>query len=165
MKLPDITSPSDAGFTVVEIVVTLVLTAVFLTLFFQMYMIMEWRRIAVARHATASDIAYSNLRKFVARPTVTCDAAKMDLTASDASSKPGLVLGDETNNPTPSAYGFVAEAPAATQSLGSNVTQSVRAYAPKGCGTPTFTDTPIKLEATVTYGNPTNKVTHVIFLD
>lgn len=159
------TEHNASGFTVVEIVVTLVLTAIFLTLFFQMYMIMEWRRIAVARHATASDIAYSNLRKFVARPTVTCDAAKMDLTASDASSKPGLVLGDETNNPTPSAYGFVAEPSSVTQPLGANVKQTVKAFAPKGCDTTAFSASPIKVESTVSYGTNNERVTHAIFLN
>lgn len=153
------------GFTIIEVIITLMVTALFLTLFFQMYLAMESQRVGIARRALASDLAYSNLRKFTTRPTITCDAAKMDLTAADASTKTGLLLGDETNVATPSAYGFLAEPPAATSSLGRKVQQTVKAYAPQGCSGTAFTDNPIKLESTITYGPNRDIVVHTTYVN
>lgn len=153
------------GFTIVEIIVTLALTTLFLTFFFQLYLAMESQRIGVARRAQASDLAYSNLRKFTSRPSIPCDAATMDLTAADGSTKTGLLLGDETNMSTPSAYGFIAEPESGTKSLGGNVKQSVRAFAPRGCAGTNFTDNPIKLESTLSYGTKGDKVVHAIYVN
>lgn len=158
--------PHENGFTIVEIVVTLALTSLFLMFFFQMYLATESQRINVARQAQASDIAYSNLRKITARPAgITCDAAKMDLTATDGATKPGLLIGDQTNMSTPSVFGFVAEPEPAIKGLGGNVEQIMKVYAPRGCDGTAFADNPIKLESTVMYGPNREKVTHAIYID
>lgn len=146
--------PRADGFTIIEVLVTLVVTALFLTVFFQAYLVVEAQRLGVARRAKASDMAYSNLRKFTVRPsTLTCDAATMDLTASDAATKTGKLLGDETNTTTSSAYGFIAEPTGGTVSLGADTKQKVVAYAPQGCSD--FANSPIKIVSTVTYGGDT----------
>ncbi len=62
-----------AGFTIVEAIVTLAVVGIFLTGFFQSYILLESQRVSVARQAAANDVAYSNLRKFTSPPAgVTC---------------------------------------------------------------------------------------------
>lgn len=156
---------ATSGFTIIEVIVTLALTSLFLTFFFQMYLAMESQRIGVARRAQASDLAYSNLRKFTSRPSIPCDAASMDLTAADGATKTGLLIGDETNMSTPSAYGFIAEPTSDTSLLGGSVRQSVRAFAPRGCTGTNFTDNPVKLESTISYGTKGDKIVHAIYVN
>lgn len=155
-----------AGFTIVEIVVTLALVSLFLTFFFQMFLATESQRIGVARQAQASDLAYSNLRKVTTRPAgLPCDAAKMDLTASDGATKEGLLIGDQNNVSTPSSFGFLAEPVSVTKTLGDNVEQLMKVYAPRGCSGTAFTDNPIKVESTVIYGPKRDKVIHASYID
>ena len=137
------TSYDSSGFTIVEVVTTMAVMALFLTFFFQLYITMEKQRIAVLRRTTASDIAYSNLHKFPSKPAglTVCDSVKMDLIAYP--NAPGLILGDETS----STYGFVPES---SKGLGANVKQSVVAYAPRGCAN--FATMPVKLVSKVSYG-------------
>lgn len=157
---------TTGGFTIVEVVVTLALTSLFLIFFFQMYMATESQRINVARQAQASDIAYSNIRKITSRPTgLTCDAAKMDLTASDGATKPGLLIGDQTNVGAPSVFKFLAEPETVTKGLGGSVEQIMKVYAPRGCSGTAFADNPIKLESTVIYGAKREKVVHAVYID
>lgn len=147
---------SQQGFTIVEMIVTIVVAALFFTLFFQVYVVLESQRLVVARQAKASDVAYSNLRKFTTRPAgLTCDGS-MDLIAN--SNAPGKLLGDQTNTTNSSTYGFLAEPTTVTQSLGPSSTQTVYAFAPSGCAN--FTTDPIKITSTVTYGNNGDSVSH-----
>lgn len=60
----------QAGFTIVETIVTLVVLSLFLTLFFQMYLTSESQRIAVLRRSAANDIAMSNLKKISSKAVV-----------------------------------------------------------------------------------------------
>lgn len=157
---------AQSGFTIVEVVVALAMVTLFLTFFFQMFLATESQRIGVARQAQASDLAYSNLRKVTTRPAgLPCDAAKMDLTASDGATKEGLLIGDQNNISTPSAFGFLAEPESATKSLGGNVEQIMKVYAPRGCSGTAFTDNPVKVESTVTYGPKRDKVIHASYVD
>ena len=147
----------QAGFTVVEMIVSTIIVSLFLTLFFRTYLLMESQRIAVARQAKASDIAYSNLRKFTTRPAgLTCDS-------SMESGGTGKLLGNQTNTTTSSAYGFIAEPTSVTQSLGSGSTQEVRAFTTGTCAT--FAANPVKIVSTVTYENNRDQVVHASFVD
>ena len=151
---------SQQGFTIVEMIVTIVVAALFFTFFFQVYVILESQRLVVARQAKASDVAYSNLRKFTARPAgLTCDST-MDLVTNGAAS--GKLLGDQTYTTNSSTYGFLAEPTTVTQSLGPNSTQTVKAFAPSGCAN--FTSDPIKIVSTVTYGNNGDSVSHASYI-
>jgi Tfp pilus assembly protein FimT len=150
-----------SGFTIIEVIVTLGVTALFLTLFFQVFLTMESQRVSVARQALANDIAYANLRKFATRPTIAPCPDSMDLTTGDPATKPGLLIGDETGSVA--AYGFVAEPTDVVRKLGSNIHQSVRAFAPKGCAA--LATTPIKIEATVSYGSNGDKVVHATYVN
>jgi prepilin-type N-terminal cleavage/methylation domain-containing protein len=155
---------SQQGFTIVEMIITIIVSSLFIMMFFQMYLVLESQRVQVARVAKAHDIAYSNLRKFTTRPaSLTCDSS-MDLIANGNAT--GKLLGDQSNSSTStsSTYGFVAEPTAVTQSLGANSTQTVYAFAPSGCGS--FDDQPIKIVSTVTFGSGSNEneVTHASFV-
>lgn len=146
---------STEGFTIVEVVVTLAVITLFVTFFFQMYMMMESQRILVIRRAAASDIAYKNLRKFPASPglATACASSGMDLTKPNPT---GLTLGDESNKTTASPYGFIAED---TTSLGTGATQRVAAYAPYGCGSNV-----VKIISTITFGANNETISHVSYI-
>ena len=151
---------TQQGFTIIEMIVTIVVAALFFTLFFQVYVVLESQRVLVARQARASDVAYSNLRKFTARPAgLACDSS-MDLAANNNAT--GKLLGDQTNTTNSSAYGFIAEPTSVTRALGTNATQTVLAFAPSGCTN--FANEPIKIVSTVTYGINGDKVTHASYI-
>ncbi len=125
------TREAEAGFTIVEVIVSTVVLALFVGFFFQLYLTMESQRILVQRRSVASDMAYKNLRKFPARPGITaaeCASANMSLVSGGITATNGLVLGTQANT-TANSYGFIAES--ATQLRSS--TQRVVAYAPYGC--------------------------------
>lgn len=150
------------GFTIVELIVTIAVTSVILIMFFWAYVTSMYQRVNVARQAAASDIAYSNLKKFTTKPIITCDSS-MDLTTSGAETKTGKLLGDDSNATTTSAYGFIAESPdAMKKKLGSGASQKVVAYAPDGCAS--FSSRPIKIESVVTFGINGDKVSHVSYV-
>jgi len=149
---------NQQGFTIVEMLVTIVVSSLFIILFFQVYLVLESQRVQVARQSKASDVAYSNLQKITTRPAgLTCDSSME--TGGD-----GKLLGDQTNTTTSSTYGFFAEPTSVTQSLGSNSTQQVRAYTTTGTCT-NFATKPIKIVSTVTFGLGTDKVVHASFID
>lgn len=152
------------GFTIVEVMVTLVIVALFMTFFFQSYMAIESQRQAIQRRANASSIAYTNLRKFAQRPLSSPTAFSCDTSMNGRdSTQPGKLLGDQTNTPaSPSSYGFTAED--ATSLLGAGSSQEVRVFAPYGCLE--FDKMPLKIVSTVRYGTgtPQEEVVHVSFI-
>lgn len=134
---------SESGFTIVEVIVTLIIVSLFLTVFFQSFLLLESQRINVARQAKASDIAYTNLRKFPSKPsTLNCNQTP-------------IVISTAT-------YNFVAESD--TTVIGAN-TQTVTAYAPNGCDstdTTKFKNDLVKIVSTVTYGS--ESISHVSYV-
>ncbi len=79
----------DAGFTIIEVIVTLVIISLFLTLFFQLFLVSQSQRVAVMQRAAANDIAQSNLRKITAKNQVTTisPSAACDNTTSGSGNK------------------------------------------------------------------------------
>lgn len=151
---------SDDGFTIVEVIVTIVVLSIFIFGFFQGYIVLQSQRVDVARQARASDIAYSNLREVTTRPSqvtqqvCNSNASIMDLTVGNASTEPGLDI-------TP--YGYALQsATTVQQQLGTSATQALVAYAPDGCAN--LTTNPLEIVSTVTYGSNGNKVTHAIYV-
>lgn len=141
MNKPD-TPPisSEKGFTVVEMIVTIAVLAIFMTGIFQSYLLLESQRVEVARQARASDIAYSNLRKFQIIP------------AGLLCSTSGQIIGDSSKPIlTPKDYGFHPESGETIKYMGSSLTQKVTAYAPYGCTGTNFTNDTVKIVSTVTY--------------
>lgn len=130
----------ETGFTVIEVVVTLVLSMLFLVFFTQMFQAITAQQLSVARQSSANNVAFSNLSKF---PTINsisevgtayaCGNTNDLSTDPDASGT--LILSDsssfrETN----------------LQNL-PEANQVVRAYSPLGCG-----HNLVKLVSRVTYG-------------
>ena len=125
------------GFTIVEIIVTLTVLSIFLAGFFQAYLLMTAQRVKVARQAAASDIAYTNLRKVIARPAgLTCNAST------------GHTLLSSTNGTDDALRTFRPESDANLVTLRS---QTVIAYPTAGCAGSAFTDNPVKIVSTVTF--------------
>lgn len=88
---------SSAGFTLVEAIVTLAVLGIFLTGFFQGYVLLESQRVAVARQAIANDTAYSNLRKFTTLPIgVACSASGTPLNFTPENVGPGGAITSQT---------------------------------------------------------------------
>ena len=160
---------TSGGFTIVEVIVTLVVTSLFIWFFFQSYIVMESRRIAVAQRAIASDVAYTNLQKFSIRTPLMndkaiCNNATMDITTTNAQTKDGLLLGNESNTTLTSIYGFMAETGDAVAKLSNPVKQTVLAYATHGCAGDNFTEYPLMIVSKVKYGNNNEEVSHASFI-
>lgn len=151
---------SSSGFTVVEVLVTLVIVSLFMGLFFQSYMAMESQRLAVQRAVLASNIAYTNLRKFSERPDSTNLSCTNAMNLASSPSAPGVEIGG--NNTTPNIFGFVGEN--LTSSLGPDATQQVLIFAPNGCAR--FADMPLKIVSVVSYGPASNReeIAHVSYV-
>lgn len=147
---------NTSGFTVVEVIVTLAITALFLSLFFQMYLAAEAHRLAVARRVTASDIAYSNLRKITARSTV---AASAPCDSSTSGNQNNLMINQSAAGSTISSL----ISPEPTTGLSGTVDQIITAYYPRGCDP----NMPIKIEATTVYGtdSPQERVVHASYIN
>ncbi|AKM80329.1 MAG: hypothetical protein UW38_C0001G0475 [Candidatus Saccharibacteria bacterium GW2011_GWC2_44_17] len=153
------THPSS-GFTVVEVLVTLVIISLFMGLFFQTYMAMESQRLAVQKTVFASNIAYANLRKFSERPDSTKLSCTNDMNLASNPTAPGIEIGG--NNTSPNTFGFVGEN--LTTSLGTDATQQVLIFAPNGCTR--FADMPLKIVSIVRYGPASNQeeIAHVSYV-
>lgn len=157
------------GFTITELVVSLVVLSIFLMLFFQLFMSGESQRLAVIRHASASDIAMTNLQKISARALIPTGTTECDETTVGSANPNNLVLdpGEETEDPTPGS-------PIATNATNGETTptwitanlspesltgtnlpastvQRLGVVYPRGCD---FAN-PVKIISTVTYGSET----------
>ena len=134
----------SAGFTLVEMLVTVVLAGVFLAFFIQMFRATSAQQSSLIRQSAANDIAKSNLAKFPTAASLT-NAPTSYLCDSNATGN--------TNNLTinPSAAGTsvlaTSQQEADPGNIG-NVVQTVRAYSPRGCGA----SLPIKVVSSVEYG-------------
>jgi prepilin-type N-terminal cleavage/methylation domain-containing protein len=146
---------NQQGFTIVEVIVTLVVVSLFLVGFFQAYLLLESQRVNVVRQAKASDIAYINLSKYPAKPA--------NLVCTATSKTTGTILGSTKTGRTTSTYNFVAETD--TSLLGTS-SQEIIAYAPNDCDTvdPTkFKGGLVKIVSTVEYSG-TRSAQHVTYV-
>ena len=140
------TRVSETGFTIVEVIVTLTLAALFVAFFVQMFESIAAQQFSVSRQATAHNIASSNLSKFPSSSAID------DLLGSGAYSCSPSPSSENDLTSNPRAPGTVLIAPGSThiepdtQGL-PNPVQEVRAYSPLGCSNGL-----IKIESTVSYG-------------
>lgn len=135
---------SQAGFTLIEVLVAVVIAALFIIAFVQMYVVQARLSSDMSSYNKAELLAYGNLRTFAygKAPTwFTC-------TYSSGSPQPVTLLSSS----------------AAVEGIPSPVTQSVVATAPYGCGGGTAAlGYPIKVVSTVTYGPDGRTVTHATY--
>ena len=145
MTSPRLSKPS--GFTTIELLITLFVATTFIAAFAQVFSVID-RGAAEARwQSAASNLAYSALRKYNARPGSFVCNSTTNLAAN--ASAAGQTL--STTTYTAPDVGLP----------GTQATVIVVAYAPAGCAA----DTPIKLVATTTFGtNPARKVIHATYV-
>lgn len=127
----------QSGFTTIELLITLFVAFAFIAAFYRLFTVIDQSTTESRWQSTASSLAYTNLRKYTIRPSDFACNANTDLTAG--SNRPGQVLLDETDSGS-GDLGIPGE-----------VTQTVRAFAPFGCGD--AATLPVKIESRVTYGD------------
>lgn len=138
----------EAGFTIIEMLVTIVVFSVFLLAFSTLYISVTQSYTDTKYKAIANDLGYNYLRKYAyagATPTwfTTCDSTT-DFTLNTSAA--GQLI--EGGSLTTSATG-----------LPSPITYSVRAYAIYGCSG-VHLKKPIRVDATVTYGPNSTIIRH-----
>ncbi len=136
---------TESGFTVVEIIVTLVVFVLLVGGAYQTFVVVQAQRIALLRQSIASDIAYTNLRKFSSRPVIASCSSSIDLASSTYNFAPETTTSNKT-----------------LSTLGSSVTQTVVGYPVDGCSGSNFVSTTLKIVSTVTYS--TGSASHATFL-
>lgn len=151
------TNTRQSGFTIVELIVTIVVAGLFIGVISQMNGFVVSMATSSHRFELASNLAYNNLRIYAngQRPTwFDC-------------------VGDESGESTPpytdgkshsDAAGInILNSSADVAGLPSPVSQTVNVLAPYGCGT-SASGMPIRVVSTVTYGNPAKKVVHATYV-
>lgn len=156
---------SDTGFTVTEVIVTLVILGLFLTLFFQIFITGQSQQRVVSQRAAANAIAVSNLNKvstralvpaFAAADCATTPASSSILMATDRTpSDPRRWHNSPTTNPLSSLF---REDASTTVIKGLTVVQELHVQYPRGCD-PTM---PAKIISTVEYGG--ENIVHATFV-
>jgi Tfp pilus assembly protein PilV len=119
----------SAGFSAIELLVTLFVASALVLAFYQLFTVIDEGNINAKNSAIASDLASSNLSKY---PSI----------ASFASS------GRTCSNTSVSAHNLVDSPTGSYQGLPGNVAQKVSVIFPKGCTNEDLA----KIESTVTYG-------------
>lgn len=144
---------SSEGFTAVELLVTIIVAAMFAVSLYQLLTVVTTTSSAARSRATASDVAYANLRKYASAnstPTwFTCSTASGASNTNDVtvnSSAAGSTLISGTLVPT-------------TVGLPGPVSYSVKALAIFGCSG-VNTGKPIRVESQVTYGPQNTVIKH-----
>lgn len=138
---------TDTGFTVAEMIVTIVVMVIFAGLLFQTYLTGLSQQSAVIWRSQADDIALTNLKKITTRTSSlvpACSAAN-DLTATPAgagSSVAKASFGEESYGSLPSPHD-----------------QTLTVFYPRGCSVGTL----VEIVSTVTYG--TQSVSHASYVN
>jgi hypothetical protein len=134
---------SSAGFSTVELLVTLFVAAAFVGAFYQLFVSTSQGSVETKRYATASALAYSNLNQFQSKPS-------------------GMAACSTSYTYKPS--GFNPPITGSVNGLPGTVTQTVTASYPFTCGQ---NDDVIKVESSVTYGPSGNQttVTHATYVN
>lgn len=144
-------SKSSDGFTAVELLITILAAAIFTIALYQLFIVANSSSTAVKQRAIASELAYSYLRKYSgidASPTwFTCD------TASGSSNTNDLTVNSQAQGQTATSGNLTDVA-----GIPGTVTYTVKGVAPYGCSGGNA-GTPIRVQASVTYGN-SNTVIH-----
>jgi len=153
----------QGGFTVVEVLITIAVTVVFIQAFYTLFNTVVISNAAAVQQANASAYAYWYIRAWTSEKA-TIGRACYSVTAANTSDPNYANRNDLTVDPSAPGYVFTTLSGSnGTFPLPGTVTLTGRLYRPAGC-----TDDnakPIKLEATVTYGTGgTQKVTHAVYI-
>jgi len=149
------------GFTIVELIITITVTALFATAIFQMIASVNNLATEESRRSVASNVAYNNMRKYAnnKKPLwfdcVGDDASETTPPFSDGKTKPSAT-GQVLMNTTSSESYLQLPPP---------VIQYVIAIAPYGCGT-SGPGQPIRVQSQVKYGGGASQrtITHATYV-
>lgn len=134
----------EAGFTIVEVLVTLIVGALFIMTMVQLYAVQTQLAASVVAYNNADLLAYNNLRTFAYGKAPTW----FSCTYTGGTPDPKVIL--TSTSPV--------------SGIPSPVTQTVTATAPYGCGGGSSSiGYPIKVESTVVYGSGGKKVVHATY--
>lgn len=136
-------STQQSGFTIVELLVTIIVAALFISVFYNMFLILVGINSNARNVAQASDLAYANMRRYPTAATVTGTG----ITCASPGGSGNLLstTGTDSNYPE----------------LGT-VTETVTASYPYGC---TAVYDVIKLVSVVTYGSNSTKVSYATYVN
>lgn len=153
---------NEAGYTLVELIITILIAAMFISIISQMNSFVI--NIATSAHRTemASNLAYNNLRIYAnGQPPLWFECNGDDTTDTATTANP---YNDGAKHPD--ATGTLLINSTSTTSiydLPPPVIQKVAAVAPYGCGN-TISGMPVRIVSTVTYGSPAKKVIHATYI-
>lgn len=149
------TDKYSSGFTTVELLLTIIVAALFATVFLDTFSNISRSNAEIKHESLADNVAYSILRKYVAidvRPNswFTCDTSSGSGNQNDRAvnpSAPGSVIASGAIDPIEAG-------------LPGPVNYTVTALAIYGCAG-TNNGKPIRVQADVTYGTTNRHMTHV----
>lgn len=156
-----IINSNQSGFTIPELLAIILVASLFALSAFQLNQSISNMAGVSSRNTTASNLAYSNLRKYAngAKPLwFNCigdetGESAADPNLSDAKTYPNAP-GQQLLNSTSSTP---------INNLTAPVIQKVFATAPYGCGL-SGSGLPIRIQSQITYGNPARTITHATFV-
>jgi prepilin-type N-terminal cleavage/methylation domain-containing protein len=154
MRIKSIEQP---GFTLVELIITIVVAGIFIAIISQMNSSVVNIATNAHRFEIASSLAYNNLRIYAngQKPTwFDC--------IGDESGETSAPFTDGKTYPSATGKDILSST-AAVANLPSPVTQTVNVLAPYGCGQ-SAGGMPIRVVSTVTYGSPAKKVVHATYV-
>ena len=155
-------SQEQLGFTLVELIVTIVVAGLFITVISQMNGFVVGMATTAHRTEMASNLAYNNMRIYANdKPPLWFDCHGDDATDVATALKP---FNDGAKHPDAAGTPLInTTSSTSIYDLPAPVIQKVTAVAPYGCGN-TITGMPIRIVSTVTYGNPAKKVVHATYI-
>ena len=133
---------NSSGFTLVEILVTIVVTSIFLLSAFQLSGTIQQLSVSGNQASIADALAYSNMRIY----------------ANGQSPATWFTCGSNPATPV-----VLLNSTSAVSGVPNPILQHVEATAPYGCGG-SLSDMPIRVESYVQYGSTNRKVTHATFV-
>lgn len=151
---------TEAGFTIAEMIVTLVVLSLFLGFLFQAYMLSFSQKNTTVLRTTANDVAQSNVRKITKRADIPAAGICDDTIGTGNTNNlqrnqnaTGTVIASGGSWPSPMKPESLTDT-----GLPASTTQSLTVIYPQGCNSLM----PAKIISTVTYGSET--VVHATYV-
>lgn len=147
---------STAGFTIPELLITLVVTTLFIATFYQMFIAINSYSAHAKQRSLADNAAYSLLRQYAA-PDISPSTWFTCSTQSGSNNDNDLVV----NNAAPGTIVQSGSLSPENTGLPGPVTYTVNALAIFGCAGANA-ETPVRLQVKLTYGSSNQTITHAV---
>jgi prepilin-type N-terminal cleavage/methylation domain-containing protein len=153
------------GFTLVELIATIVVTGIFMSVLGQMSSFVTRTATNAHRFEMASNLAYNNLRIYASGGKATTDFGFVCNGDDVSDTETVTPFNDGAKHPTATGTKFInTTSSTPINDLPAPVIQTVTAVAPYGCGN-TIAGMPIRIVSTVTYGSPAKKAVHATYIN